>query len=215
MAIQPIVGKKYGFYEVVDLDIKLASDKKRMFKVVCSCGKVEFKRATHLESGRCVSCKSCASKRTAKKCPPPVNYKGLGELSGVRFSAIKHCAIRRGMPFNLTIEYLLELFNSQGGLCALTGEPLSLRSTASVDRIDNTKGYEIGNVWWTTKIANRLKNNYSMEELLHLCRKILLIHGNPEPSSANDIKVAEKVQRLMGEESTNNPDTSARPLEIG
>lgn len=33
---------------------------------------------------------------------------------------------------------------------------------------------------------------------------------NTEPNSLNDIKVGEKVQRLTGEESTNNPDTSAR-----
>jgi hypothetical protein len=35
--------------------------------------------------------------------------------------------------------------------------------------------------------------------------------GNQQPSSSNDIEVGEKVQRLTGEESTNNPDTSARP----
>lgn len=201
MAFQPIVGKKYGFYEVVSLEIKSAPDQKRMFEVVCACGKVEFKRAAHLEAGRTVSCKSCSAKRRAVWSPPPVVYKGIGDLSGVRFSAIKHCATRRGMSFNLTIEYLWELFHSQGGLCALTGEPIYLDSNASVDRIDNTKGYDVGNVWWTTKTANRLKNNYSMEELLHLCKKILLIHDNPEPSSAKDLTVAEKVQRLTGEES--------------
>lgn len=35
--------------------------------------------------------------------------------------------------------------------------------------------------------------------------------GNTEPSSLNDEVVEEKVQRLEGEESTNNPSTSARP----
>lgn len=35
---------------------------------------------------------------------------------------------------------------------------------------------------------------------------------NLQPSSLNDIKVKEKVQRLIGEESTNNPDTSAQHL---
>lgn len=43
--------------------------------------------------------------------------------------------------------------------------------------------------------------------------------GNPEmdnqqPSSEKDIKVSEKVQRLIGEESTNNPDTSAGHFKI-
>lgn len=35
---------------------------------------------------------------------------------------------------------------------------------------------------------------------------------NQQPSSENDIKVSEKVQRLEGEESTNNPSTSAEHL---
>ena len=32
---------------------------------------------------------------------------------------------------------------------------------------------------------------------------------NLQPSSENDVKVSEKVQRLIGEESTNKPNTSA------
>lgn len=36
--------------------------------------------------------------------------------------------------------------------------------------------------------------------------------GNPDPSLMNDIKVVKKEQRLIGEESTNNPNTSAEQL---
>jgi len=45
------------------------------------------------------------------------------------------------------------------------------------------------------------------------CWKILTdnAEGNQQPSPVNGKKVAGKVQRLMGEESTNNPNTSARP----
>ena len=35
---------------------------------------------------------------------------------------------------------------------------------------------------------------------------------NPDPSSMNDNNVIEKEQRLIGEESTNNPNTSAEHL---
>jgi hypothetical protein len=60
--------------------------------------------------------------------------------------------------------------------------------TASLDRIDNTKGYEEGNVWWVHKEANRLKNNYTLNDLLYWCRLILDKHGNPDPSTLKDIK---------------------------
>ena len=224
MPVQPIIGYKYGSYAVYSTQIKKSSDKKRMFEVICCCGKIEFKRAQHLISGRTTSCKSCASKKTAVRFPPPIIYKGCGGLSKTHFSSIKNGAIRRGIPFNLDIQYLWGLYLKQNKRCALTGDALILTPAyknsnvnwgvvdASLDRIDNTKGYEIGNVWWVHKTANRFKNNYSMEELLSLCKKIILTYDNPEPSSAKDLEVAEKVQRLTGEESTNNPDTSAQPL---
>lgn len=43
-------------------------------------------------------------------------------------------------------------------------------------------------------------------------KKIAAYHANPDPSSVNDTRVTEKEQRLEGEESTNNPSTSARQL---
>ena len=39
------------------------------------------------------------------------------------------------------------------------------------------------------------------------------VTDNPDPSSMNDNNVIEKEQRLIGEESTNNPNTSAEQLK--
>lgn len=58
--------------------------------------------------------------------------------------------------------------------------------TASLDRKDNKLGYEEGNVWWVHKMVNRLKNNYSLEELLYWSKLLLDKHGNPEPSLSSD-----------------------------
>lgn len=55
-----------------------------------------------------------------------------------------------------------------------------------------------------------MKNNYSLEELLYWSKLLLDKHGNPERSSTNEVKVVENVQRLGGEDSTNNPPTSAQ-----
>lgn len=227
MAFEPVVNTRYNFYTVIDTSVTTARDGKRMFHVRCDCGREEYKKAAHLESGRTKSCKSCASKRTAKQYPPPINFKGIGGLSKTHFSAIKSGAERRGIPFNLDINYLWELYTNQYGNCALTSVPIILVSaikdcnvnwdiiTASLDRIDNSKGYEIGNVWWVHKEVNRLKNNYSLNELLFWSQKLLLTHGNPEPSLVKEMEVAKKVQRLTGEDSTNNPDTSAQPHIVG
>lgn len=196
-----------------------------MYKVQCDCGKVEIKRKDWVRSGRTTSCKSCASKRTAKQYPPPINRKGCSGLSGTHFLSIKNGALRRNIPFDLTPEVLWKLYENQKGLCALTNVPIILVNkiknqnvdwsiiTASLDRIDNNKGYEIGNVWWVHKEVNRLKNNYSLEELLYWSKLLLEKHGNPDPSVVNEIEVTTKEQRLGIEDSTNNMPTSAQQPE--
>jgi hypothetical protein len=68
-------------------------NKRWMYKVQCDCGKVEIKRKDWVISGRTTSCKSCASKRTAKNYPPPTNRKGCQGLSGTHFLSIKNGAL--------------------------------------------------------------------------------------------------------------------------
>lgn len=222
MKYKPEIDKKYNYYTVVDESIQKNKDGLRLFHVRCECGKVEYKPAKHLESGRTKSCKSCASKRTAQYAPPPNVFKGVGGLSMTHFSAIKNGAERRNIAFNLDIVDLWNLYLKQNKLCALTGVPIILESaikgcnvnwdiiTASLDRIDNSKGYEKDNVWWVHKVMNRLKNNYSLSELLFWSRKLLEIHGNSDPSVVKEIRVTTKEQRLGGEDSTDNPPKSAQ-----
>lgn len=196
--------------------------KRRMFEVQCDCGRVDVKRKDWVISGRTTSCKSCASKRTAKNYPPPVNRTGCEGLSGTHYLSIKHGAARRDIPFDLSPEFLWKLFVKQEGVCALTGVDLCLVPkikkhnadwdviTASLDRKDSSLGYTEENVWWVHKTINRLKNNYSLEELLYWSKLLLDKHGYPDPSTLNTLKVGVKEQRLGGEDVTNNPPTSAQ-----
>lgn len=193
-----------------------------MFKVQCDCGRVDLKRKDWVISGRTTSCKNCASKRTAAKYPPPVNRKGCCGLSGTHLLSIKSGASKRNLSFNLSAEFLWNLFESQKGKCALTGIDIILVNkiknnnvdwsviTASLDRKDSNKGYTEDNVQWVHKEVNRLKNNYSLEELLHWSKLLLDYHGNPDPSVPNTLEVGTKEQRLGGEDVTNNPPTSAQ-----
>lgn len=169
-----------------------------MYLTQCDCGKQEIKRKDWVKSGRTTSCKSCSCKRTAVNYPPPITRKGFGELSGTHFLSIKNGAERRKIGFELTPEFLWNLYISQQGLCALTGIQIHLSRalkgsnphwgfiTASLDRIDNTKGYTEENVWWVHKEVNRLKNNYSVDELLYWSN-LLVKHGNPDPSVLNTL----------------------------
>lgn len=77
------------------------------------------------------------------------------------------------MTSNLTEEYLYELFKNQQGKCALLGynmkierkHPLSL----SLDQIEPSKGYVIGNVQWVCWISNRAKGDMTQDDFYRMC----------------------------------------------
>jgi len=169
-----------------------------MYRVQCNCGRIDIKRKDWVITGRTTSCKNCASKRTAAKYPPPVNRTGCYGLSGTHYLSIKAGASKRNITFDLSAEFLWNLFESQKGKCALTGVDIVLVNkiknnnvdwnviTASLDRKDSSNGYTEDNVQWVHKTINRLKNNYSLEELLYWSKLLLDYHGNPEPSQSSD-----------------------------
>jgi dUTP pyrophosphatase len=95
-----------------------------------------------------------------------------------KHQAIAHSAEQRHKPFTLTVNDLRAQYESQNGLCFYTGIPLQLASTKnwkdqnqadldtlSVDRVDSTKGYEVGNIVLCCNAINRMKGNASVEDL--------------------------------------------------
>lgn len=88
-------------------------------------------------------------------------------------------AKKKGIGFDLTAEYLEELFHKQDGRCFFTGEEMVFVSgeavphSASLDRLDNSLGYIAGNVAWVTNLANRTKNSRGYSEFLDFCQQVL------------------------------------------
>ena len=92
--------------------------------------------------------------------------------------------------FDLTLEYLRDLWHQQDGKCVLTGWEIVLPNStydyyvtdkwanrgyrnASLDRIDSSGGYTMGNVRWVALIVNVMRSNYSDAQLLQTCQAIL------------------------------------------
>jgi len=46
--------------------------------------------------------------------------------------------------------------------------------TASLDRIDNEKGYVEGNVQWVHKDINNMKHTYPNDYFVNLCQQVAL-----------------------------------------
>ena len=112
-------------------------------------------------------------------------WKGHEELSGTRWSSYQKGAEARGFVFTITIEYAWELFLQQDRKCALTGIPINFdmnldnlrkyghqSGTASLDRIDSKKGYEVGNVQWVHKDVNKVKMDLPEEDFFRIVKQI-------------------------------------------
>lgn len=78
-----------------------------------------------------------------------------------RLRCLKSNAKRHGRDFSITLEYLESLWT---GKCAISGIDLDFNrgrgvGVASVDRIDNAKGYIEGNIQWVCDIENNRKGD--------------------------------------------------------
>lgn len=83
---------------------------------------------------------------------------------------------RTNKGFELTLEFLLDLWSKQGGMCALTGIQMTHTkgkgthyfSNLSVDRIDSNLGYIKNNVQLVCMWSNGAKGTFTMEEFKNI-----------------------------------------------
>lgn len=96
-------------------------------------------------------------------------------------------AISKGIAFTLEKEDVLNLWDTQEGICALTGIPFILELPhsipeenpwrPSIDRIDPSQGYEAGNVRLVCKMGNYAKHRFDDRDLLYFCRRVVAYLG--------------------------------------
>jgi hypothetical protein len=111
-------------------------------------------------------------------------WRGTKDISGHYFACIKNGAKKRNITICITIEFLQELLEKQQYKCVVSGLPISMsrsckkkhstysEQTASLDRIDSSKGYLSNNVQWVHKDINRMKQNFSEARFLELCKLV-------------------------------------------
>lgn len=177
---EDLKGKTFGKLTVLyRTKYRRASGKFRYLAVCkCECGKEIRTDVGSLKAGRTKSCgcdKSRYQKITGDK---SVCFTGYREIRGKTWSSFKERSNRRGHNFSLPIEHAWDLFEKQGQKCALTGLPISFgkwneETTASLDRIDNSRGYEKDNVQWVHKDVNIMRNVYSIEYFKEICALVV------------------------------------------
>ncbi len=177
MKYPDLTGYKCGKLTVVSKGHSFAAG--RYWKCKCECGNVRFYTRQNILKG---TLRSCGCFKANCKGKFHKNWKGRGDIGAAVVTKIKVQALRRHIKFSVSMDYLSKLFELQKSCCKLSGLPIHMPSssydighgggTASLDRIDSSKGYVVGNVQWVHKDINMMKQEFSQSHFIDLCRII-------------------------------------------
>lgn len=131
--------------------------------------------------------KSCGCSNSIEARSNRENAKSLAqgrryaEISGHYFSSMQRHAKEKNREFTITREDIWNKFLLQNRKCALSGVELKFHKTkhdqtsqtASLDRIDSTKGYIPGNIQWVHKDINSMKRNHSDKTFIEWCMRVV------------------------------------------
>jgi hypothetical protein len=144
-------------------------------KCKCHCGNIFEVDWSPICRNKTKSC-GCLNHRLGNKNP---KFDGCGEISKSFLFSIQRGAEERNLLFNITCDYIWSLFLEQERKCAISKLDLrfperrtDIKATASLDRIDPTKGYIEGNVQWVHKDINTMKWDFTQEEFINYCKII-------------------------------------------
>lgn len=111
-----------------------------------------------------------------------LNKKGTlkGKLTNL-VTQSKYRASKAGMGHEMNVAILTEMYHNQLGKCALSGLDMTIVGTRgsdeywrsiSIDRIDSSKGYVLGNVQLVCTGVNYMKKDMSDELFKHFCKTV-------------------------------------------
>ena len=172
-----LIGKRFGKLTVIGKDEEYYISPKHKNKYIrwiceCDCGNTHSVMVGTLNAKKATQCKECYYK----------SYSLNGYISNRYIARIKRNAKKRNLYFDKKIdrEYLWNLFLKQNKKCALSNlsihfaktikqQDCNRGTTASIDRIDSSIGYELDNIQLTVNPFNHFKNSYTLEEYYRMC----------------------------------------------
>jgi len=118
-------------------------------------------------------CRACSNKTEGQN-----SHLGCyKEIAYSWFNKISREAASRGLVFELSIEDVWGMLEEQEFKCNLSGVPIFFirkanGNTASVDRIDSSKGYTQDNTQLVHVHINMMKQHYNQEYFIEMCKNV-------------------------------------------
>lgn len=167
------IGLRVGILTIIDIK---RINNRNIYILKCDCGNNITKNSSSFRSN--ISCGCLKNNKKSGKDSP--NFRGYEEIHAHYWGSIVRGAKLRKLDFSITIKDAWNIYLKQDRKCALTKMDISFSksikdakdTSASLDRIDSSKGYTIDNVQWVHKKINIMKMNLSQDEFINLCKKV-------------------------------------------
>jgi hypothetical protein len=124
-------------------------------------------------------CRKCTSELSSlryKKYRKNIDFRIRSTTTKIKCNSRK-----KNIKFNITPEYMIQLWIEQNGKCYLTGNKMKFYSKegfgmpkdqATVDKINPKLGYTLGNVQWATWQINSMKRDLLYKDFIKTCKKV-------------------------------------------
>ena len=165
------VNQIYGKWLILNEKILIDGEAKVLCRCL-ECNQTEkYVPAYQLVTGVSKRCSVCGYSLKEENNPA---WKGYGKVPGEKLSKIANGAKLRNIKFNLTIEFISEIYDKQKGKCFYTGLPITFKDkTASLERVDSKIGYEESNVVWVHKNVNIMKRDLTYDDFYNICKLVV------------------------------------------
>lgn len=170
--LNDLKGQTFGWLTVIEF-INYNIYGSSIWLCKCICGKNKEALGCNLKNGTVNNCGCKYNKKDWSK-----YYSNHELIPNWYWASLIRGATERNIKFELDIDYVFDIFIKQKCRCRFTGLLLCFNykdkklHTASLDRIDSSKGYVKDNIQWVHKHINLMKRRMSDEEFINMCRLV-------------------------------------------
>jgi hypothetical protein len=189
---------KFGSWKVIKFAGRKGKGQIAYWTCQCDCGFITDIVGTSLTNGSSTRCRTCSNIKNNQNPEKIEKVRAIKLANSQRnpfYVMLKQAEskLKRGsrvLEFNVSVDYITKLFYEQKGQCALSGREISLAkehfwhknggTTASLDRINSSKGYIEGNLQWVHKDFQFMKSDLGQQEFLDMCVEVAKHQGHPQ-----------------------------------